>query len=426
MTFHLVTGSVAATLSLVLALFFVSVGRAPGWRHYHLYGLIALITSLYALLDLFTIQEDGSHWQSKPSAALVLMIALGSAVLWLRFDSQQEGRKLSRYERGASVFLLIGAALCPIPGVMIGDWHAVPTSFFDILYNVPSTTWLANIFIAVLLLTMIQLVVRYTYSAWNSNGSWLGMVAAFVYTCGEIEEGLVATGVLDWPFLGVLAFTVGILLMAVDLGLRVTHNAQQLAVLNRDLEARITRRTNELVRTREALISTERHAALGQLAAGVGHEVNNPLSYVMGNLDFLDEQLRTERPVEKGDEALAAINDARHGAERIRLVVDNLAKYARSAPITGAAYVENAVDVAMRVVRPQTKFTMRLDVQIDELPPVAIDESKLVQVLVNVLINSAQASKSIVPMPTTTIKAWQKGEDRVVIEIAVTEIIGRA
>lgn len=417
MTAHLVIGSIAAALSLILGLFFVSVARAPGWRHYRTFSLIAMVTALYAMLEVSAGSLSGAHWQSKFGASASLLLALASGPLWLRFDAQQEGRSLSRPEQGASVVLLIGCALCLIPGLMIGDWQTIHSSWIEITYHVPSTTWLADIFIAALLLSMVQLVIRYAHRAWSGNGSWLRMSSGLVFTLGEVEEGLTATGVVDWPFLGCSAFTAGILLMAVGLGVHVARNAEQLAAINLELKARIAKRTEDLVVTREALMATERHVALGQLAAGVGHEVNNPLSYVKGNLDYLREQLLENPSIDKEDEALQAIDDALHGSERIRVVVDNLTTYARSAPITGAAQVANAVDVAMRVVRPHSKFTMRMEMQLQETTPVAIDESRLIQVLVNLLINAAQASRSVSPPPTTTIKAWQD-HLQVVIEIA--------
>ena len=395
-------------------MFFFTVARAPGWRHYRSFSLVALAGSAYSLLSLGGIESDGTHWQPPLLAALSLMVALTSATIWLRFDSQQAERRLSLGERAASALLLLGTALCLIPGVMIGPHHKVSVQWMELDYHVPSTTFLADVFITILMLTMGQLLVRYAYRAWAKGESWIRVAATLVFIGGEIEEGLVATETLSWPFLGPIGFALGTLFMAIDLGVRVSQNANELARLNRELELGIARRTEELVVTREALMATERQVALGQLAAGVGHEVNNPLTYVKGNLDFLRDQLRAGEG--EDEEAILAIEDALHGSDRIRQVVDNLVTYARSAPVTGAAQVASAVDVAMRVVRPQSKFTMRIEVALDDVDPVAIDESKLIQVVVNVLINAAQSSRDIQPIPTARITAAQEG-NQVVLKI---------
>ncbi len=416
LTGHVVIASITAALSLILALLFVTVAQAPGWRHYRTYSLIALASSAYALLAIGSTQSDASIWQGKLSASISLMLALSSVICWLRFDSQQEERALNRSEKIASYLLFAGTLLCFIPSVMISGQLEIYSAWFDLLYHIPATTALADFFIVILLLAMGQLIVRYAHRAWTRGDSWIPVAASLIFTGGALEEGLVVTGTINWPFLAPIAFTLGILFMAMDLGVRVALNANKLASLNLELEERITNRTEELVIAREALMSTERHTAIGRLAASVGHEVNNPLSYVKGNLDYLREQILAADGNEEDAETLIAIDDAMQGAERIRQVVDNLSTYARSAPVTRAAHVNSAVDVAMRVVRPQSKFTMLIEVHLDDVPPVAINESKLIQVLVNLLINAAKASRDTQPTPTTSITARQEN-GQVVIEI---------
>ncbi len=417
MTAHLVIGSITAVLSLILGLFFVSVARVPGWQHYRTFSLIALVTALYAGLEITACSMSGFHWQTKLGGSISLILALSSGPLWLRFDALQEERRLSFGERIGCIVLGIGCVLCLIPNVMLGDWQTITSASFGLTYHVPNTTPVADFFIVVLLFMMIQLVVRYAHRAWSGRGAWLRMSAALLFTLGEVEEGLVATSVIEWPFLGCIAFTASLLLMAVGLGTHVARNAEQLAAFSLELKAGIANRTKDLVATRAALLTAERHVALGQLAAGVGHEVNNPLSYVKGNLDYLRLQLLDNPKVTVTDEAVTAVDDALHGTERIRRVVDNLTTYARSAPVMGAAQVANAIDVAMRVVRPHSKFTMQMTAQIHETTPVAIDESRLIQVLVNLLMNAAQASVSVSPTPATRVKAWQE-QQQVVIEIS--------
>ena len=413
-TAHIAIGSVAAALSLALALFFVSVARAPGWRHYRTFRVLALASSAYAAFSIWGEHIDGTYWQSQTAASLSLVIAFAVPLLWLRFDSKQESRSLERGERIVSYVLVVGMLLCFVPNMMTSNWQDVRGLWFGVTTRIPATTVVANVFISIVLLSMAQLVARYTSRAWTHGGSKIRLASCLVFSAGIVEEGLVATNIVDWPFLGPIAYTSSILLMALDLGDRVTRNANRLESLNNELEDRIGKRTEELVVAREVLLSTEQQAALGQLAASVGHEVNNPLAYVKGNLDYLQDQIHASQDKRAYQESLAAINDALHGAEKIRRVVDNLATYARSAPITGAAHVHSAVDVAMRVVQPQSKFAMNLDIQLSPVPPVAIDESKLIQVLVNLLLNSAQASRGIEPTPSTIVRARHENQQAII------------
>ncbi len=418
MTTHLGIASVTAVLALLLGLFFVTVARVPGWRHYRTFSLVAFCTSFYCGVEIFAGNPyTGEHWQSTAGATFSLMLALASGVVWICFDVQQESRPLAVAEKAIIAFLTVGVVSCAVPGLMFGDWQAIPSPLLGFTYHSPATSWVADTFITVLLVAMLQLMARYAYRAWTGSGSWLRFCAAGVFVLGEIEEGLAATGVAEVPFLGGAFWTLGIVLMSVNLGAEVSSNAKKLASLNLELKARISKRTSDLVTTREALMATERHVALGQLAAGVGHEVNNPLSYVKGNLDFLREQLLEDDAVAEDDDAIVAIDDALHGAERIRLVVDNLTSYARSAPVTGAAQVPNAIDVAMRVVRPKSKFTMVMNASIGETTPVAIDESRLIQILVNLLINTSETCREVSPPPAISITSRQDHKF-VVIEIS--------
>jgi signal transduction histidine kinase len=216
----------------------------------------------------------------------------------------------------------------------------------------------------------------------------------------------------------VVLLTSGLFLSALDLSRRVTANARSLGGLNDQLEERIAARTREIMIGRDALLSSEKFSAMGQLAAGVSHEVNNPLSYVRGNLDYIHEVLTEDHDREdpRTIAALAAVDEALDGAERIRKIVVGLAAYARSAPVSGAASVADALDVAMRVVRPQTRLSMSLHLELDDTTSVALDESKLVQALVSILLNAADSCRGIEPMPQTEIQV-SKDADVVVIEI---------
>jgi two-component system NtrC family sensor kinase len=137
----------------------------------------------------------------------------------------------------------------------------------------------------------------------------------------------------------------------------------------------------------------ERMAAIGMLAAGVAHEINNPLAFVSSNLCYIEKELRRLRlaPGELG-EMMEAITDAREGADRMRDIVQSLRALARgdsisTHPMDLHEVVENSVHLIWGRLR--SKGSLLRDYS--ELPLVMGNSVQLSQVFVNLLINAVQA-----------------------------------
>ncbi|RKH45175.1 ATP-binding protein [Corallococcus sicarius] len=167
-----------------------------------------------------------------------------------------------------------------------------------------------------------------------------------------------------------------------------------------EAEALAQRRTHELMAARERLVQSEKLAMAGQLAAGVGHEINNPLSYVAGNLQFAVEQLTPLcRRAGAGpafqaalDEALEALREAREGAERIRVIVRDLQTFARAdelrlTPVDVHAALEFGVSMAMTHLRSRAQ----VERSFGNVPHALAHEARLGQVFLHLLINAAHA-----------------------------------
>ena len=141
---------------------------------------------------------------------------------------------------------------------------------------------------------------------------------------------------------------------------------------------------------------SERMASIGLLASGVAHELNNPLAYVMANLEFLDSQLELLRLPEPRNESLeqlrAALSDARRGAERMERIVRELRLFARAGdpapkPVDLTEAIEAAAGMATMLLRNRAQLVR------DYHParPVRVDSGQLGQVFLNLLSNAAQA-----------------------------------
>jgi PAS domain S-box-containing protein len=149
------------------------------------------------------------------------------------------------------------------------------------------------------------------------------------------------------------------------------------------------------VRARLRAEATERLASLGTLAAGVAHEINNPLAYVLGNLFFVRDSLETSAFAHAGEEERSALVEAIHGAERVRDVVRSLRAYSR--PGHGPPVrVDVAAELsgALRLVGNTIRHRARVVEQLGAVPTVLARPNELGQVFVNLLVNAGQAIRS--------------------------------
>ncbi len=135
----------------------------------------------------------------------------------------------------------------------------------------------------------------------------------------------------------------------------------------------------------------ERLVALGTMAATVAHEINNPLTYVRGNIYEVREQLEAASYPSSGD-MLECLDDALEGADRVAMIVSRMLRLVRREEARDArcdldVVVRSAVDVTGNALKHRASLT----VELHNSGWVRMAESSLFQVLVNLLNNAAQA-----------------------------------
>ncbi len=138
--------------------------------------------------------------------------------------------------------------------------------------------------------------------------------------------------------------------------------------------------------TQAQLRRSERLVSLGTLAAGVAHEINNPLTYVIGNLSMLVEEL--EHP-----ELRQMAQDAAQGADHVRRIVDGLRSFSRVSESheREAIALDEVIAAAVQLSAHQIRHRAELTLDVQELSAVFGERASLVQVFCNLLINAAQA-----------------------------------
>jgi PAS domain S-box-containing protein len=155
----------------------------------------------------------------------------------------------------------------------------------------------------------------------------------------------------------------------------------------------------EAKRLQERLRHADRLAGVGTLAAGVAHEINNPLAYVSANLAVVEEAIGQLAalpgdPVGRIEEMRLALRDAMDGAARVRGIVQGLRQFALPArgeergPVDVRAEIEAAVGIARNEITHRAQLKLELP---EVLPAVRAAPHEMGQVFVNLLVNAAQA-----------------------------------
>jgi two-component system NtrC family sensor kinase len=207
--------------------------------------------------------------------------------------------------------------------------------------------------------------------------------------------------------------------------------------LRLEAEALAQQRTRELLAAQEKLVQSEKLAVAGQLAAGVGHEINNPLSFVLGNLHFALEALGAlSGPLSSTDvlqEPLEALRDARTGAERIRGILTDLKRFARAdESLLGPVDVQEALEFSLSMAMPHLRHRAQVERRYSPVPKVLGNEAKLGQVFLHLLMNAAHATPEGDAARHQITLSTRMEDGRVVVEVSdtgrgmVPEVLERA
>jgi PAS domain S-box-containing protein len=168
------------------------------------------------------------------------------------------------------------------------------------------------------------------------------------------------------------------------------------------------------------LVAAERVAAVGTLAAGVGHEINNPLAYLVLNLEGLAQSLA--RGAEGVAEARSQLEGAREGAERIRVIVRDLKVFSRQQGEERAVLDVNSVVIpALRMAAHAVRPRARLVEEFGHPPRVMGNEARLGQVMLNLLVNALQAIPEGHPeRHEVRVRTGQDDKGRALVEVSDT------
>ncbi len=204
----------------------------------------------------------------------------------------------------------------------------------------------------------------------------------------------------------------------------------------------------QLAQSQNQLLQSEKMAAIGQLAAGVAHEINNPIGYVYSNLGTLekyvqgvfgmldsyeqaegaitDEQVRTRLQAARKkldvdflkEDLRALMAESKEGITRVKQIVQNLKDFSHvdAADEWHFADLHAGIDSTLNIVNNEIKYKATVIKEYGEIPEVECLSSQLNQVFMNLLINAAHA---IEERGTITVRSGRQGE-KVWVEISDT------
>lgn len=142
----------------------------------------------------------------------------------------------------------------------------------------------------------------------------------------------------------------------------------------------------------EELVISERMASAGMLAAGVAHEINNPLAVVMANLDFVIGIVTSGGLQARLKDVEAPLQDAREAVERIRGIVQDVKLFSRPHDEErGAVDVRSVIESSIRLAGNEIRHRAQLVREYGDVPLVDSNDARLGQVVLNLLVNAAQA-----------------------------------
>ena len=163
------------------------------------------------------------------------------------------------------------------------------------------------------------------------------------------------------------------------------------------------------------LAVTDRLAAMGTLAAGIAHEINNPLAYITANLTYADDELGDDAAItvpERLIEIRHALREAREGAQRVRRIVTEMRTLARGDASSGPVAVNRVLESALAAIASEVRPRARLIERLGDVDAVTGDEARLGQVFINLVLNAADAISEV------DVASGGQGEHEIVVSTA--------
>ncbi len=313
-------------------------------------------------------------------------------------------------------------------------YRQIPSRFWIFLSGCVlcgSINWLSNHFLPIGIVILFSGIVfieclRTIYLAYRKQnpGIWIVAFGAIVYLVVMVLFILQQLWIIP-PIMGShsrhWAMLVFIFSMSVHLAYRFATTNQELEALNVELEDRVEQRTAELKSAQNQLVQSEKMASLGQLVAGIAHEINNPVNYIRSNIqplkeylagylnlaetvhrkkgslpDELRESIETiyeENDLDYANEDIGKlVQSFEEGSNRITAIVSDLRKYTRGDREQFEPYhLHDAIDSTLTLLENRYKYHVTVHKDYGDIPEILCSPGRINQVIMNLLCNAEDA-----------------------------------
>ncbi len=389
-------------------------------------GPAALVTASFALLacslavfNLWIFSQrprERAHLWLAVAAAGVMWLATGSSRLYgaATLAEAQEAQLVSLmsalpivigFARFSAAFLQTrpGPLLCAAPAFTLavvllptlepslffsGETVAARAAPLGQAYVFAALSPLADVLLLLFLPIFVELILSYAKNRASVPGARPLTGALVLWSLCTANDIGIYLGLLNGIHLMAFGFCTFACLFTALLIRRFVEVSVRVEASAEALQAEVDERTRRLRQRDLELAHGARMATVGTLAAGLAHEINDPIAFVSSNLNHL---ARTWRASEAGafDEVLA---ETREGVERVRRVVSELLRLARRAEAPeGPVDLRRVVEAILPIVRPESRWRARLRTQLDPVPAVLGEERLLGQVVLNLVVNALRA-----------------------------------
>lgn len=386
---HIAIAGASALLAAYVALSLSGFFGVARWQQHRLFFFIAASGSLYCLTDV----SDALVLPVRVHLLLGAVQALAAGVhiaLWIRYSCYDLGPLPDGWRRAGERLAVGAAALSAVPGIGItGRIQEVRIPLLaGCLRNNELTPFGSVLLVFMALLLAVPLVRYARVLASGSLQHRLHFVGLLLLVAGGLNDVLQIVGLIRTPHLTDACLALCICLIGVALTQRWSSDIRSLDELSCGLEQKIAERTQALERAWHDLSRSDRLAAVGRLAGGMAHEINNPGSALISNVEYLLNA--GARHGKLPPDAVETLEESLSAAKRISNTVRQLLLLSRAAggdrgdqTFNVALIVDLAVKTVQRVLGTRVAIRSTVPRNIASRGRGLLLEQALVQLLTN-------------------------------------------
>lgn len=231
----------------------------------------------------------------------------------------------------------------------------------------------------------------YIRTRFEETAEWLPLtIAGAIFLAICANDSLVGAGIIETPLLFGIGVTSLVTALTAVLSRRFVQSAGRAEEAAATLQVAAEERARALRQRDLQLAHGEALATVGTLAAGLAHEINNPIAFISANLNHLGELGHEDRTEVEFAEVLA---ETREGIDRVRGIVDELTRLARRGEgETEEVDLGHVIRSVLPIVRHEARGRAEIETLLEDVPAIRGDRQLIGQIVLNLVLNAIHAA----------------------------------